>query len=56
LSRGWVAYIPIWGLNRRTLESLQGTVDSQRFMVEAAYLTLTSNVLLAAIQESSLRA
>ena len=45
-----------WGLNRRTVESLQGTADSQRFMVEAAYLTLTSNVVLAAIQEASLRA
>jgi NodT family efflux transporter outer membrane factor (OMF) lipoprotein len=46
----------IWGLNRRTVESLQGLSDSQRFQVEAAYLTLTSNVVLAAIQEASLRA
>jgi NodT family efflux transporter outer membrane factor (OMF) lipoprotein len=45
-----------WGLNRRTVESLQGTADSERFMVEAAYLTLTSSVVLAAIQEASLRA
>jgi NodT family efflux transporter outer membrane factor (OMF) lipoprotein len=45
-----------WGLNRRTVESLQGVSDSQRFQVEAAYLTLTSNVVLAAIQEGSLRA
>jgi NodT family efflux transporter outer membrane factor (OMF) lipoprotein len=45
-----------WGLNRRTVESLQGLSDSQRFQVEAAYLTLTSNVVLAAIQEASLRA
>jgi len=45
-----------WGLNRRTVESLQATADSQRFMVEAAYLTLTSSVVLAAIQEASLRA
>jgi NodT family efflux transporter outer membrane factor (OMF) lipoprotein len=48
--------IDIWGLNRRTVESLQATADSQRFMIEAAYLTLTSNVVLAAIQEASLRA
>src|SRR5262249_8367732 len=32
------------------------TADSQRFLVEAAYLTLTSSVVLAAIQEASLRA
>jgi NodT family efflux transporter outer membrane factor (OMF) lipoprotein len=44
-----------WGLNRRTVESLQALSDSQRFQVEAAYLTLTSNVAVAAIQEASLR-
>jgi outer membrane protein TolC len=31
-----------FGLNRRTVESLQATADVQRFQVEAAYLTLTS--------------
>jgi NodT family efflux transporter outer membrane factor (OMF) lipoprotein len=45
-----------WGLNRRTVESLQGAADSQRFQIEAAYLSLTSNVVLAAVQEASLRA
>jgi NodT family efflux transporter outer membrane factor (OMF) lipoprotein len=45
-----------WGGNRRAVEALQGTADSQRFLVEAAYLTLTSSVVLAAIQEASLRA
>jgi len=45
-----------WGLNRRTVESLQALEDAQRFQVEAAYLTLTSNVVVAAIQEASLRA
>jgi NodT family efflux transporter outer membrane factor (OMF) lipoprotein len=45
----------VWGLNRRTVESLQATADSQRFEVEAAYLTLTSSVALAAINEASLR-
>ena len=44
-----------WGLNRRTVESLQALADSQRFQVEAAYLTLVSNVVLAAVQEASLR-
>src|SRR5579862_1033278 len=45
----------VWGLNRRTVESLQATADTQRFEVEAAYLTLTSSVVLAAINEASLR-
>ena len=45
-----------WGLNRRTVESLQGAADSQRFQVEAAYLTLIANVVVAAVQEASLRA
>ena len=45
----------VWGLNRRAVEALQATANSQRFQVEAAYLTLTSNVAVAAIQEASLR-
>jgi len=47
--------IDVWGQNRRAVEALQAQADSQRFTVEAAYLTLTSNVVLAAIQEASLR-
>jgi len=45
----------VWGLNRRTVESLQALADNQRFQVEAAYLTLTSNVAVAVITEASLR-
>jgi NodT family efflux transporter outer membrane factor (OMF) lipoprotein len=45
----------IWGLNRRTVEQLQALADNQRFQVEAAYLTLASNVAVAAITEASLR-
>ena len=45
----------VWGLNRRTVESLQAQADLQRYQVEAAYLTLTANVVVAAIQEASLR-
>jgi NodT family efflux transporter outer membrane factor (OMF) lipoprotein len=45
----------VWGGNRRAVESLQGTADNQRFQVEAAYLTLTSSVVLAAIQDAVLR-
>jgi NodT family efflux transporter outer membrane factor (OMF) lipoprotein len=45
----------VWGVNRRTIESLQAQTDFQRFQTEAAYLTLTSNVVVAAITEASLR-
>jgi NodT family efflux transporter outer membrane factor (OMF) lipoprotein len=45
----------IWGLNRRQVESLQALADTQRFEFEAAYLTLTSSLALAAINEASLR-
>jgi NodT family efflux transporter outer membrane factor (OMF) lipoprotein len=45
-----------FGLNRRKVESLQAQADAQRYQLEAAYLTLTSNVVTAAIQEASLRA
>jgi NodT family efflux transporter outer membrane factor (OMF) lipoprotein len=48
--------IDVWGLNRRTVESLQATADSQRFQIEAAYLTLVSNVVVGAVNEASLRA
>jgi NodT family efflux transporter outer membrane factor (OMF) lipoprotein len=46
----------IWGGNRRQVESLQALADVQRFQIEAAYLTLTSNIVVAAIQDASLRA
>jgi NodT family efflux transporter outer membrane factor (OMF) lipoprotein len=44
----------IWGLNRRTVESLEALADVQRFQVEAAYLALTSNLVVAAVTEASL--
>ena len=51
-----VSYSPdVWGLNRRTVESLAAQAEAQRFQLEAAYLTLTANVVGAAIQEASLR-
>jgi NodT family efflux transporter outer membrane factor (OMF) lipoprotein len=52
-----VSYLlDVFGGNRRQIESAQAQADSQRFELEAAYLTLTSNVVAAAIQEASLRA
>ncbi|MGA8481497.1 MAG: efflux transporter outer membrane subunit, partial [Chthoniobacterales bacterium] len=51
-----ISYMPdVFGLNRRTVESLQAQADAQRFQVEATYLTLTSNVVAGAIQEALLR-
>jgi len=52
-----VSYAPdVLGLNQRTVESLQAQADVQRFELAAAHLTLTSNVVAAAVQEASLRA
>jgi NodT family efflux transporter outer membrane factor (OMF) lipoprotein len=48
--------LDVWGQNRRAVESQRALADAQRFQVEAAYLTLTSNVVVAAVQEASLRA
>lgn len=45
----------VWGLNRRTVESLEALADVQQFQVEATYLSLTSNLVVAAITEASLR-
>jgi NodT family efflux transporter outer membrane factor (OMF) lipoprotein len=51
-----VSFVPdIWGGNFRAVESLDATTEQQLFQLEAAYLTLTSNVVTAAIQEASLR-
>jgi NodT family efflux transporter outer membrane factor (OMF) lipoprotein len=52
-----VSYVPdVFGLNQRTVESLKAQGEQQRFALEASYLTLSSNVVLAAVQEASLRA
>ncbi len=52
-----VGFAPdVFGGNRRQVESLTAQADFQRFQLEAAYLTLTSNVVAAAVQEASLRA
>ncbi len=52
-----VSYVPdVFGLNRRTVESLAAQAQSARFALAATHLTLTSNVVAAAVQEASLRA
>ena len=51
-----VNFVPdIWGQNFRAVESLDAINEQQVFQLEAAYLTLTGNVVTAAIQEASLR-
>ncbi|MGA2026057.1 MAG: efflux transporter outer membrane subunit [Syntrophobacteraceae bacterium] len=52
-----VSYMPdVFGLNRRQVESLTAQAEFQLLQLEAAYLTLSSNVVAAAVQEASLRA
>lgn len=52
-----VSYVPdIFGLNRRQVESLAAQAEATRFQLDATYLTLTANVVTAAILEASLRA
>jgi NodT family efflux transporter outer membrane factor (OMF) lipoprotein len=51
-----VSYAPdVFGGQRRQIESNAALADYQRFELEATYLTLTSNVVTAAVQEASLR-
>ena len=51
-----VSFVPdVWGANRRAVELLAAQEESQRFQLEATYLTLTSNVVAGAVQEASLR-
>ena len=51
-----VSYAPdVFGGTRRQVESLAATAEFQQFQLEATYLTLTSNVVAAAVQEASLR-
>jgi NodT family efflux transporter outer membrane factor (OMF) lipoprotein len=52
-----IAYVPdVFGLNRRTVESVAAQAEQQRFQLDATYLTLAANVVAAAVQEASLRA
>jgi NodT family efflux transporter outer membrane factor (OMF) lipoprotein len=52
-----VGFTPdVFGGNRRQVESLQAQADAARYQLEAAYVTLASNVVAAAIQEASVRA
>lgn len=52
-----VSFVPdVFGLNRRTVEGLRAQEQQVRFALAATHITLSSNLVAAAIQEASLRA
>ncbi|MDE2049389.1 MAG: efflux transporter outer membrane subunit, partial [Gammaproteobacteria bacterium] len=51
-----VSYVPdVFGLSRRTVESLRAQEQSARFQMIAAWTTLTANVVTTAVEAASLR-
>jgi NodT family efflux transporter outer membrane factor (OMF) lipoprotein len=51
-----LSYVPdVFGGTRRAVEAARAQAESTRFQLEATYLTLSSNVVVTAIQEASLR-
>lgn len=48
--------LDVFGLNRRTVESLQAQAQSARFQMLAAQVTLSTNVVAAAVQQAALQA
>ena len=51
-----VGYTPdVFGANSRQVESLQAQAQAESFQLEAAVITLASNIVAAAIQDASLR-
>jgi len=51
-----VSYVPdVFGLNRRTVESLKAQESAAHFALVATHVTLSANVVSAAIQEAALR-
>ena len=51
-----VSYVPdVFGLNRRTVESLNAQAEQARFAWVASDIALSANVVATAIQEASLR-
>ena len=52
-----ISYAPdIFGLNRRTVESLQAQEQAVRFQTIATQITLSTNVVAAVVQEAALQA
>jgi NodT family efflux transporter outer membrane factor (OMF) lipoprotein len=51
-----VSYVPdVFGLNRRTVESFKAVEQQQRYALLEARITLSANVVSAAVNEASLR-
>jgi NodT family efflux transporter outer membrane factor (OMF) lipoprotein len=51
-----VSFVPdVFGLNRRTVESLKAEQEQARYALAATHITLSSNVAATAILEASLR-
>src|SRR5580698_3192386 len=51
-----VSYLPdVFGATRRQVEIAKAQEENNRFQLEAVYLTLSSNVVVTALQEASLR-
>jgi NodT family efflux transporter outer membrane factor (OMF) lipoprotein len=51
-----VSYVPdIFGLQRRTVESLDAQTEAVRYQMIATYNTLVNNVVVTAIQEAAVR-
>ncbi len=51
-----VSYLPdVFGGTRRAIEEAKAQEASTRYQLEATYLTLSSNVVVTAVQEASLR-
>jgi NodT family efflux transporter outer membrane factor (OMF) lipoprotein len=48
--------LDVFGANRRQIEALRAQVDYEAFQLEAAYLTLTSNIVTTAIAAASFQA
>jgi len=52
-----VSYVPdVFGLNHRTVEYLNSQAEFARYALVATQITLTANIVAAALQEASLRA
>ena len=50
-----ISYVPdVFGLNRRSVESLDAQAQAVRYQMVATYTTLTSNVVVAAIQQAAI--
>jgi NodT family efflux transporter outer membrane factor (OMF) lipoprotein len=47
--------LDVFGATRRQVESLRAQSDYQRFALEASYLSLTANIVTAAVNEASVR-